>query len=66
MEEKNDDDISENSSSDENDDIQEGAKIVCDAISSDFLFKTKAGTVYKSRKVPKVIRYVRYNKKKRP
>ena len=66
MEVKNDDDVSENSSSDENDDIQKGAKIVCDPISSDFLFKTKAGTVYKSRKVPKVIRYVRYNTKKDP
>ena len=66
MEVKNDDDVSENSSSDENDDIQKETKIVCDPISSDFLLKTKAGTVYKSRKVPKVIRYVRYNKKKDP
>ena len=66
MEVKNDDDVSENNSSDENDDIQEGANIVHDPISSDFLFKAKTGTVYKSRKVPKVIRYVRYNKKKDP
>ena len=66
MEVKNDDDVSENSSSDENDDIQERANIEKDPIGSDFLFKAKAGTVYKSRKVPKVIRYVRYNKKKDP
>ena len=66
MEVKNDDDVSENSSSDENDDIQEGANLVKDPIGSDFLFKAKSGTVYKSRKVPKVIRYVRYNKKKDP
>ena len=66
MEVKNDDDVSENSSSDENQDIQEGANIAHDPISSDFLFKAKTGTVYKSRKVPKVIRYVRYNKKKDP
>ena len=66
MEVKNDDDISENSSSEENDDIQEGANIAHDPISSDFLFKAKTGTVYKGRKVPKVIRYVRYNKKKYP
>ena len=66
MEVKNDDDISENSSSDENEDIQEGANIAHDPISPDFLFKAKTGTVYKSRKVPKVIRYVRYNKKKDP
>ena len=66
MEVKNDDDVSENSSSDENDDIQERGNIVKDPIGSDFLFKAKAGTVYKSRKVPKVIRYVRYNKKKDP
>ena len=66
MEVKNDDDISENSSSDENEDIQEGANIAHDPISPDFLFTAKTGTVYKSRKVPKVIRYVRYNKKKDP
>ena len=66
MEVKNDDDVSENSSSDENNDIQERANIAHDPLSLDFLFKAKAGTVYKSRKVPKVIRYVRYNKKKDP
>ena len=66
MEVKNDDDVSENSSSDENIDIQEEANIAHDPLSSDILFKAKAGTVYKRRKVPKVIRYVRYNKKKDP
>ena len=60
----NDDDVSENSSSDENNDIQEGANIAHDPLSSDFLFKAKAGTVNERRKIPKVIRYVRYNKKK--
>ena len=66
MEVTNDDDVSENSSSDENNDIQEGANIAHDPLSSNFLFKAKAGTVYKRRKIPKVIRYVRYNKKKDP
>ena len=66
MEVKNDDDVSENSTSDENIDIQEGANIAHDPLRLDFLFKAKTGTVYKRRKVPKVIRYVRYNKKKDP
>ena len=66
IEVKNDDDVSENSSSDESIDTQEGANIGDDPLSSDFLFKAKTGTVYKRRKVPKVIRYVRYNKKKDP
>ena len=30
------------------------------------LYKTKNGTKYKKRKVPRIIRYVKYNKKKDP
>ena len=33
---------------------------------SDLLYKTKNGTKYKKRKVPRIIRYVKYNKKKDP
>ena len=34
--------------------------------SLDLLFKAKNGTKYKKRKVPRIIRYVKYNKKKDP
>ena len=33
---------------------------------SDLLYKTKKGIKYKKRKVPRIIRYVKYNKKKDP
>ena len=61
VEEKNDD---ENSSSDENEDSLEDENGAEDSHSSDLLYKAKNGTRYKKRKVPKIIRYVRCNKKK--
>ena len=59
---KNDDDQGDSSSSNEsedslNDDNSQG---------SDLLYKTKNGIKYKKRKVPRIIRYVKYNKKKDP
>ena len=64
LEEKNDDDNDEGSSSDENEDSLEDENGAEDSHSSDLLYKAKNGTRYKIRKVPKIIRYVRYNKKK--
>ena len=58
----NDDDSFVNSSEDETDDCLDDSK----SQSSDLLFKAKNGTKYKTRKVPKIIRYVKYNKKKDP
>ena len=59
---KNDDDRCESSSSNESEDSldDDNSKI------SDLLNKTKNGTKYKKRKVPRIIRYVKYNKKKDP
>ena len=59
---KNDDDACDTSSSDE----IEGS--LSDDISqkSDLLYKAKNGTKYRKRKVPRVIRYVKYNQKKDP
>ena len=64
MEEKNDDDNNESSSSDENEDSLEDENGVEDSHSSDLLYKAKNGTRCEKRKVPRIIRYVRYNKKK--
>ena len=61
---KNDDRNNESSSSDENEDSLEDENDAEDNHSSDVLYKAKNGTRYKKRKVPKIIRYVRYNKKK--
>ena len=63
MEEKNDDDNNESSSSDENEDSLEDENGSEDSHSSDLLYKAKNGTKYK-KKVSKIIRYVRYSKKK--
>ena len=59
---KNDDDRCDSSSSNESEDSldDDNSKI------SDLLYKTKNGTKYKKRKVPRIIRYVKYNKKKDP
>ena len=64
VEETNDDDNNESSSSDENEDSLEDENGAEDSHSSDLLYKAKNITRYKTRKVPKIIRYVRYNKKK--
>ena len=60
---KNDDDNNESSFSDENEDSLEDEHGAEDSHSSDLLYKAKNGTRYKTRKVPKIIRYVRSNKK---
>ena len=64
VEDKNDDDNNESSSSDEDEDSLEDENGAEDSHNLDFLYKAKTGTRYKTRKVPKIIRYVRYNKKK--
>ena len=66
VEEKNDDDNNESNSSDENEDSLGDENGAEDSHSSDLLYKAKNGTRYKKRTVPKIIRYVRYNKKKEP
>ena len=57
---KNEDDSFVSSSGDESDDCFDDDN----SRSSGLLFKAKNGTKYKKRKVPRIIRYVRYNKKK--
>ena len=58
--EKNDDASCDSSSSNESEDSLADGNIK----SSDLLYKAKNGTKCKKRKVPRVIRYVKYNKKK--
>ena len=57
---KNDDDSFVSSSGDESDDSFDDDN----SRSSGLLFKAKNGTKYKKRKVPRIIRYVKYNQKK--
>ena len=59
---KNDDDRCNSSSSNESEDSLDDDN----SRGSDLLYKTKNGTKYKKRKVPRIIRYVKYNKKKDP
>ena len=54
---KNDDENDESSSSDEDEND------VDDSHTSDLLYKAKNGTKYNKRKVQRIIRYVKYNKK---
>ena len=65
MGERNDD-SNETSSDDENEDSLEDENDAEDSHSSDLIYKARNGTRFKKRKVPGIIRYVRYNKKKRP
>ena len=62
VDDTNDDDSFVNSSGDESDDSFDDNN----SQSSDLLFEAKNGTKYKNRKVPRVIRYVRYNRKRDP
>ena len=64
VEYRNDDSISDENSSDENSEDEEMAENGNTA--SDLIHIAKNGTKYKYRKVPKVIRYVRYNQTKDP
>ena len=59
---KNDDDRGDSSSSNESEDSIDDDN----SQGSDLLYKTKNGIKYKKRKVPRIIRYVKYNKKKDP
>ena len=59
---KNEDDRCDSSSSNESEDSHDDDN----SLGSDLLYKTKNGTKYKKRKVPRIIRYVKYNKKKDP
>ena len=59
---KNDDDQGDSSSSSESEDSLDDDN----SQGSDLLYKTKNGIKYKKRKVPRIIRYVKYNKKKDP
>ena len=59
---KNDDDRCDSSSSNESEDSLDDDN----SRGSDLLYETKNGTKYKKRKVPRIIRYVKYNKKKDP
>ena len=61
VDDTNDDDSFVNTSSDESDDIFDD-----NIQSSDLLFEAKNGTKYKKRKVPRIIRYVKYNRKRDP
>ena len=63
FEEKNDDEIDESSSSDENENCLQDENNAYDSHTSVLLYEAKNGTKYKKRKVPRIIRYVRYNKK---
>ena len=60
--EKNDDDQGDSSCSNESEDSLDDDN----SQGSDLLYKTKNGIKYKKRKVPRIIRYVKYNKKKDP
>ena len=59
---KNDDDMYDSSSSNESEDCLD----YDNSRGSDLLYKIKNGTEYEKRKVPRIIRYVKYNKKKDP
>ena len=63
FEEKNDDEIDESSSSDENENCIQDENDANDRHTSNLLYEAKNGTKYKNRKVARIIRYVRYNKK---
>ena len=64
FEEKNDENNDESNSSDDNGNSLEND--ADDSHTSDLLYKAKNGARYKKRKVPRIIRYVRYNKKNDP
>ena len=66
MDVKNDDSISVGSSSDENEDSEDGETSENETSVPDLIHIAKNGTKYKYQNVPRVIRYVRYNLKKDP
>ena len=66
VDDKNDDSISDGSSSDENEDSEDGETPGNENSVPGLIHIAKNGTKYKYRNVPRVIRYVRYNLKKDP
>ena len=66
FEEKNYDNNDESSSSDDNGNSLDDENDADDSHTSDLQYKAKNGARYKKRKVPRIIRYVRYNKKNDP
>ena len=66
VEYRNEDSICDKNSSDENDSSEDEAFVENNSTASDLIHIAKNGTKYKYRKVPKVIRYVRYNQTKDP
>ena len=66
VDDKNDDNISDGSSSDENEDSEDGETSKNENSVPGLIHIAKNGTKYKYRKIPRVIRYVRYNLKKDP
>ena len=66
VEYRNDDSISVDNSSDENKSREGEALIENKSTASDLIHKAKNGRKYMYRKVPKEIRYVRYNQTKDP
>ena len=66
MEYRNDDSISDEYSTDEDENSEDEEMVENGIIASDLIHIAKNETKYKYRKVPKVIRYVRYNQTKDP
>ena len=66
VEYKNDVSISDESSSDENENSEDEEMVENGNTASDLIHIATNGTKYKYRKVPKLIRYVRYNQSKDP
>ena len=66
VEYRNEDSISDKNSSDENESSEDEALVENKSTASDLIHIAKNGTKYKYRKVPKVIRYVRYDQTKDP
>ena len=66
VEERNDDGSYESSSSDESEDNLEDENDGDDSHCSDLLYRAKNGTKYKKRKVPRIIKYVKYSKNPPP
>ena len=62
----NNDIINDESSSDENENSEDEEIVENGNTASDLIHIVKNGTKYRYRKVPKVIRYVRYNQTKDP
>ena len=66
VEYRNYDSIGDENSSDEDENSEDEEMVENGNIASDLIHIAKNGTKYKYRKVPKVIRYVRYNQTKDP